>query len=290
MELLTVNHITKEYKDFSLQDISFSLPTGYIMGYVGQNGAGKTTTINVITHLAKYTMGDVTINGIRYQDDPVKYKEMIGFIGDDTYFPLEFNATQIAKILVDFYPTFQPEKFRTMVQKWKLPMDKKIKDFSRGMKVRLMFAAVLSRDTRLLILDEATNGLDPVVKDEVLTLLQEYIADGTKSVLFSTHIISDLEEIADFIYFIDNGSKVLYDSKEELLERFLVVKGGLNDLNQSLSERMIGLKKTSIGFEGLIESNQAVYFPKACIMEKPGIQQIIVHYVKEKGGHVYGES
>lgn len=225
MNVLSVKNLNKKFKDFSLKDISFELPKGYIMGYVGQNGAGKTTTLQLITHLLKADSGEVRINGISYKDDPIKYKEMIGYIGDESYFLIEFNLLQIGKIMEDFYPTFNKQRYTELVERFKLPEKKRVKDYSKGMKIRLMFATILARDTKLLILDEATNGLDPVIKDEILELLQGYIEDGEKSVLFSTHILSDLEHISDYLFFIDEGEKVLFDSKDELLEKYVLVKG-----------------------------------------------------------------
>jgi len=280
MNALEVNGLSKSFVDFQLEDISFSLPSGFIMGYVGQNGAGKTTTLNLITHLIKADAGEVRINGITYEDDPILYKDSIGFIGDETYFPLEFNVLEIKGIFKDFYRSFREDEFMKLIKKWKLPEKKMIKDFSRGMKVRLMFASVLARDTRLLILDEATNGLDPVIKDEIMSLIQDYIADGQRSVIFSTHILSDLEQIADYLFFINDGKKILCGEKDDILENYVLVKGGPDDLDQSSEKKLIGLKKTSVGFEGILESDMTVYLNKKCLIEKPTIDQIVVHFIR----------
>lgn len=282
MNVLSVKGLYKDFGKFALQDIGFELPAGYIMGYVGQNGAGKTTTLNIITHLLKADKGEVRINGIAYKEDPAAYKEMIGYIGDETYFPEDFTLVEVEKVLKDFYPGFRSGEFGRYVQRWKLPKDRKLKEYSRGMKVRLMFASILARDTRLLILDEATNGLDPVVKDEVLELIQGYIEDGTRSVLFSTHILSDLEQIADYIFFIENGKKVLFDTKDEILEKYVLVKGGLQDLTEKLEAKIIGIKKTSVGFEGIVDSNASVLFAKSCVVEKTTIDQIVVCFIKQQ--------
>ena len=220
--VLEVRRLSKQYPNFALQDISFTLPKGYIMGYVGQNGAGKTTTLSSIMHLVKADEGDINVDGIRYEEDEVTYKEAIGYIGDSASMMPDFTLKQVRTILKDFYPTYQAQKFDALVKKWKLPEKKKVKDFSRGMRVKLMFAMVLSRETKLLILDEATNGLDPVVRQEILQLLQEYISDGEHSVLFSTHMLSDLEDIADYIFFIDGGRKIFFETKEELQEKFVL--------------------------------------------------------------------
>ena len=217
MELLEVRNLSKEYKTFLLDNISFTLARGYIMGYVGQNGAGKSTTLNLITNICKSSSGEIYVDGITCEEDESRYKESIGYIGDEFYFPDNFRIRDIRSVLRDFYKTFRTEKFDELTKRWKLDGKLAVKDFSQGMKVKLMFASVLARDTKLLVLDEATNGLDPVVRVEVLKLLQEYIADGERSVIFSTHILSDLEQIADYIYFIHEGNTVLYDAKDELL-------------------------------------------------------------------------
>lgn len=281
MDILEVKNITKEFKNFTLQDIDFTLSAGYIMGYVGQNGSGKTTTLNLITHLLNANSGEIRINGITYDENSIAYKDSIGFIGDESYFPQEFTLKDVKSILKDFYPSFREKEFISMTRDWNLPEDKKIGEYSKGMKVKLMFANVLSRDTKLLILDEATNGLDPVVRSDVLKLLQEYIADGEKSVLFSTHILSDLEEIADYIFFINDGKKVLCDLKDEIIEKYVIVKGGNEDITDMLSKEMIGIVKTKVAFEGLLESEKAEYLCKGFIIEKPSIDQIVVHYIRE---------
>ena len=282
MELLEVHNISKHYKNFSLENIDFVLPKGYIMGYVGQNGAGKSTTLDLITNLRKCAAGEIYVDGITYNEDEVRYKESIGYIGDAFYYPENFMVKNIRGILKNFYITFSEEKFNELLQKWKLTDKLKVKDFSRGMKVKLMFASVLARDTKLLVLDEATNGLDPVVRVEVLKLLQEYIADGERSVIFSTHILSDLEQIADYIYFIDDGRKVLYDAKDELLESYLLVKGERRAVTPQIAKELIGITDNAYGFEAILPSDRAELLTKEFLFEKPTIDEIVVHYIKAR--------
>lgn len=282
MELLEVHNISKHYKNFSLENIDFVLPKGYIMGYVGQNGAGKSTTLDLITNLRKCAAGEIYVDGITYNEDEARYKESIGYIGDAFYYPENFTVKNIRGILKNFYSTFSVEKFNELLQKWKLSDKLKVKDFSRGMKVKLMFASVLARDTKLLVLDEATNGLDPVVRVEVLKLLQEYIADGERSVIFSTHILSDLEQIADYIYFVDDGKKVLYDAKDELLENYLLVKGERRAVTPQIAKELIGITDNAYGFEAILPSDRAELLTKEFLFEKPTIDEIVVHYIQDK--------
>lgn len=280
MDLLEVKGLTKRYKGFLLDDISFSLPKGYIMGYVGQNGAGKTTTINCINEICHPNSGTVYVNGRRYSDDPVQYKEEIGFIGDESYFPKELRVSDIRSIQKTFYKSFQEEEFNKLIAKFNLPERKKISEFSRGMKVKLMFAVALSRNTKLLILDEATNGLDPVMRSEVLQILQDYISDGERSILFSTHMLEDLEQIADYIVFIDQGKIIIHETKDELLESYLIIKGDYKELTTELRSRLIGTEKKEFGFEALIRSDEARYVPKGFIINKPSIDRIMIHLIR----------
>lgn len=282
MSLLSVKDISKTYKGFMLNHISFELEAGYIMGYVGENGAGKTTTLNMITGIIKSESGSIRLQGKTIEEDPVAYKDMIGYISDTSFFPADFTIKEVRRTLKDFYPSFNTEKFNEYIQKWNLPEKKKIRDYSKGMQVKLMFADIFSRDTKILILDEATNGLDPVIKDEVLGLMQEYIADGEKSILFSTHILSDLEQIADFIFFINKGEGVLFEPKDELVESHLLLKAGPDELSEEQLSHVMGIKKTKVQIEGLIKTEDALLFGDGIVMDKPTVDQIVVHYIMQR--------
>ena len=284
MELLEVRNLSKEYKTFLLDNISFTLARGYIMGYVGQNGAGKSTTLNLITNICKSSSGEIYVDGITCEEDESRYKESSGYIGAEFYFPDNFRIRVFRSVLRDCYKTFRTEKFDELTKRWKLDGKMAVKDFSRGMKVKLMFASVLARDTKLLVLDEATNGLDPVVRVEVLKLLQEYIADGERSVIFSTHILSDLEQIADYIYFIHEGKTVLYDAKDELLESHLLVKGERRAIYPELQRALIGIMDNAYGFEAILPSDRADLLTNEFHFEKPTIDQIVIHYIREREG------
>ena len=282
MSLIEVKGLNKFYAGFELSDISFEIPAGYILGYVGQNGAGKTTTLNSIMNLTTPDSGEIRIDGITFDEDPIKYREMIGYIGDENYFPKTYNIKNVRTVLADFYPTFDKNIFDDYISRWNLPINKKIEDFSRGMKVKLMFAAVLARETKVLILDEATNGLDPMMRADILKLLQDFIADGERSIIFSTHIMEDLQNIADYIFFIDNGRKVFFEAKDELLENYLIVKGGPDDLTSDLKKHIIGVETNSFGFSGLVKTDGGYLLPSELEVEKPTIDQIIIHEIEER--------
>ena len=214
--ILEIKNLNKSYKKFELKNINLTIPAGYIMGYVGQNGAGKTTTINMINHICKYKEGSIKVDGITYEENPVKYKESIAFVGDESFFYPSAKISVIRKTLKDFYPTFNEDKFNSFIKKYNLPEKQKIDYFSRGMKVKLMFAATFSRDSKLLILDEATNGLDPVVREELLNDLQEYIENGSRSILFSTHVLEVAEQVCDRIAILKKGHLIYCGSVEDL--------------------------------------------------------------------------
>lgn len=279
MYALEISNLNKDFKNFSIKDINLKLPVGYILGYVGQNGAGKTTTIKLIMEQLKADKGEVSVFGKKYSDDEVAFKDMIGFIADENYFPETFTIKDIIKTLKSFYNSFDENKFKYYIKKWDLPEKKTIKEFSKGMKMKLMFASVLSRETKLLILDEPTGGLDPVIRSEILSELQEYISDGEKSVIFSTHIMSDLEKIADYIYFIDDGKMILNDTKDNILENYLLVKGGNDDLTPGIRKELVGLKKSNMGFEGLINTSDKKYIHNDLLIEKPSLEDIIIFHI-----------
>lgn len=273
---LEIKNLNKEFGEFSLRNINLELPKGYILGYIGQNGAGKTTTIKLVMNQLKRDSGSVKVFGKEYEEDEVNYKDIIGFIGDECYFPTCFTLKDVINTLKDFYTSFDEIKFREYARKWSLPDKKKIKDFSKGMKVKLSFASVLSRQTKLLLLDEPTSGLDPVVRNEVLDILQDYISDGERSVLFSTHIMSDLEKIADYLYFIDKGQMVFNNVTEEILEEYTIVKGGIEDLTGELKNKLIGYESSKVGFKGLIYSKDKKELSNELLFEKPSIDEIVV--------------
>ncbi|MEI6101198.1 MAG: ABC transporter ATP-binding protein, partial [Eubacteriales bacterium] len=223
---IEITGLCKDFKDFSLKDVAFSLPKGFIMGFVGKNGAGKTTTIRLILNMLTRSGGDVKVFGMDNINDEQKIKQDIGVVFDETFFVGTWKISEVEKVVKGFYARWSSQLFGNYLKSFGLPADKKVKDLSRGMKMKLMLAVALSHEAKLLILDEPTSGLDPVARDELLGILGEYIADGEKTILFSTHITSDLERIADYISLIDNGRIFYTGTKDSLLENYRVIKGG----------------------------------------------------------------
>lgn len=279
--MLEVKNLSKQYRGFLLDKISFVLPKGYIMGYVGPNGAGKSTTLGLITQTRRAEEGEVLLDGKRYEEDPILYKEKIGYVSSISYFPPTMKVRDAALLLKQFYPTFSKDKFYHLIKEWNLPENKKFSTFSTGMTVKLMFAAVLARKTRLLILDEATNGLDVLFREEILTLLQHYIEDGEHSVLFATHIIDDLEQIADYIVMVEDGRVLLQDTKEALTENYILIKGEETLLARGdIARYLLGVKRSAYGFSALIPSDNAPLLPAGTVMEKPTISQMMSYLMK----------
>ncbi len=280
---IEIKDLRKEYKDFTLNNISFSFPTGFIMGFVGQNGAGKTTTIRLILNMTERNNGDVKVMEMDNIEDEQKIKQDVGVVLDTAFFVESWTVAEVEKALKDFYLNWSSSQYRQYAQDFHLPLDKKVKDLSRGMRMKLMLAVALSHEAKLLILDEPTSGLDPVARDELLEILSSYISDGEKSILFSTHITSDLEKIADYITLIDHGNIFYTGTKDDLIEGFLVVKGGPEDLSEPLKEKIIGLTRHSTGFSGLIRASERDILSNGIITEAPTIDEILVSISKQEG-------
>jgi ABC-2 type transport system ATP-binding protein len=277
---LEITDLGKEFKDFTLKDVTFSLPKGYIMGFVGKNGAGKTTTIRLILNMIARNSGKIKIFGMDNILEEQIIKQDIGVVFDEIFFVDSWKVSEVEKVVKSFYSKWSSQLYKKYISSFDLPADKKVKELSRGMKIKLMLAVAMSHEAKLLILDEPTSGLDPVVRDELLDILSEYISDGEKTILFSTHITSDLEKIADYITLIDNGRIFYTGTKDDLLESFQIIKGGLNDLTTLLRERIIGITKNSTGFSGLIPTSETKHLSKEIVTETPSIDDILVYISK----------
>lgn len=282
---IEIRDLCKEFKDFTLKDVAFSLPKGYIMGFVGKNGSGKTTTIRLILNMIARSGGEIKIFGMDNILEEQDIKQDIGVVFDETFFVDSWKVSEVEKALKSFYSSWSSELFKKYLNSFNLPVDKKVKELSRGMKMKLMLAVAMSHEAKLLILDEPTSGLDPVARDELLGILSEYISDGEKTILFSTHITPDLEKIADYITVINNGRIFYTGTKDSLMESFHIIKGGLNDLTDQLQERTIGLTRNSTGFSGLIPASERTQLSKEIVTETPSIDDILVYISKGEGNH-----
>lgn len=280
---IEIKNVTKRFKEFTLNDVSFELPKGYIMGFIGPNGAGKTTTIKLILNMLKRDSGTIKVLGLDNIDDESKVKEEVAVVFDQPYYIDDWNLNDVEKAVGMFYKKWDGKVFGSYLKRFGLSRSKKVKDLSRGMKMKLMIAVAFSHNAKVLILDEPTGGLDPVARDEFIELLGEYIQDGERSVIFSTHITSDLEKIADYITFIRKGQIIYTGTKDELLEKYCIIKGGNDDVTLSDKKNIIGLREHSTGFEGLIDVENLRGFSNNVITEKATLDDIVVYMNKE--GH-----
>lgn len=274
--ILEIKNLTKKFDSFKLDNVSFQLPTGYIMGLVGKNGAGKTTTIKLILELLEKDQGVIQVFG---QDIIQHYdlKQDIAVVFDEVFFVEDWKISDVEEAISPFYTNWNSNVFHQYLTQFHLPIQQKVKELSRGMKMKLMLAVALSHQARLLILDEPTSGLDPVARDELLDILLHYIEDEQNSVLFSTHITSDLDKIADFLTILDNG-KVFYTGyKDELFEKYCLVKGGRDDLNPDIEKYLIGIQKNSIGFTALLDVKNMKYMNTHMVVEEATIDDILIH-------------
>lgn len=224
--ILEVKGLTKDYGDFVLDKLTFTVPKGVIMGLIGENGAGKSTTINCILNEISKTDGNIEIFGKDYLSEEIEIKDKIGVVFDENHFPDIFTPNEIGTYMSGIYSKWERNTYVNYLSKFELPADKRVKDFSKGMKVKLAFAVALSHKAELLILDEATSGLDPIIRDDILDILIDFVQDENHSVLVSSHIISDLEKVADYITFIHKGKLVFTHSKDELVDNYGVMSCG----------------------------------------------------------------
>lgn len=278
--MLKVENLCMEYEKFSLKNISFELTKGYILGFVGKNGAGKTTTLKSILNLAHKSSGKIEILGLDIDKNEIEIKERIGFaLGEAQYYP-RTKIKKIAKTFKSFFKNWNEEKYRELLERFKIDETKKIGELSSGMKSKLAIAFALSHDAELLILDEPTSGLDPIARAELLEIFQEIVTDGEKSIIFSTHITSDLDKCADYILLIQNGEIVAFDTKDNLIDNHRLVAGKKSELN-SIRDRLIGFKPNAFGFTGLIATcdiSKADNFNVGI----PNIEDIMMYYDKEE--------
>ncbi len=279
MDILQIEHLTKHYIDFTLNDISFNLPKGSIMGLIGENGAGKTTTIKLILNLIKKDNGIIKIFGLDNIDDELKIKENIGVVLDESYFHDNLRPKDISIIMGNIYDKWDNKKFLSYIKKFNLPMDKIIKDYSKGMKMKLSIAAALSHDPQLLILDEPTGGLDPVVRSEVLDIFLDFIQDEEKSILFSTHVTSDLDKIADYITFIHDGKLVFTESNDEIINNYGIIKCGLSDFDKIDKMDIIGYRKNKFGY-GILVNNKLNSKYKDFTIDSANLEDIMLYYIR----------
>ena len=255
---LILKNVNKKYEksNFAIKNISFSIPEGSIVGFIGENGAGKSTTMNCILNVIRRDSGTIEIFGREMTDEDIDIRENIGVVYDSNNFPEYLTAKQLADILGRIYSKWDDFCFEQFLKRFELPESQKIKTYSRGMSMKLAIAVALSHDSKLLILDEATSGLDPIMRDEILDVLLEFVKQENHSILLSSHITSDLEKIADYIVFIHNGKIILNKTKDELIYEYGVIRCSENDFYNILPEDILSSMKKDYQIDVLIKNKK----------------------------------
>lgn len=278
-DALTISGLKKTYPDFVLEGVSLSVPRGSIVGLIGENGAGKSTTISAALGLIQTESGSVSVLGKEKLN--AETREQIGVVFDGNNFPENLSPRKISHVMRDIYLSWNDRSFLELLKKFSVPANKPVKQFSKGMKMKLAIAVALSHDSRLLILDEATSGLDPVVRDDILDLLLDFVQDEDHSILLSSHITSDLEKIADYIVFLHKGKVVFSKPKDELIEQYGIIKCGAAQFEALDKSDLIVCRKMDYEWQALVANRDKIQkkYPKAMVVPA-SIDEIMLLYVK----------
>lgn len=279
--ILQVDNLTKQYSDFKLDNVSFSIPKGTIMGLIGENGAGKSTTINAILDLIKKDGGTVTFWGQELTENTKQLKEDIGVVFDGINFYETLTPAKIGKISQAAYSQWDVSLYQGYLKRFALPDDKEVKTFSKGMKMKLCIAVALSHHPKLLILDEATSGLDPVMRDDILDVFLDFVQDENHSILMSSHITTDLEKVADYITFIHQGKVLFCKSKDELRYHYGIIRCGASLFDAIDKSEVLAYRKCDYQWDVLVANKDSARRKyKNAIVDDASIDDILLLYVK----------
>ena len=280
MNAIEMRHVEKDYGQFQIKDLNLCLPSGYIMGLIGENGAGKSTTIKMILDLVRKDHGEIRVFGEKTEDSLASSKEEIGIVLDESQFPEGITEEQVNKIMKNIYKKWDEEEFYRLTDFFSLPRKKKrFKEFSRGMQRKLSIAVAMSHNAKLLILDEPTSGLDPVVRDEILDLFNDFTRDENHSILISSHIVGDLEKLCDYIAFIQKGRLIICGEKDQMLEAYGILKCSEEELEELDQQAVAGIRDYGYGVEALVEKSR---IPEGYQTEVPTLEDIIIFLSKKE--------
>jgi len=281
--LLEIRNLTKSYGTFALQNVDLDVPSGTITGLVGANGAGKSTLMKLVLGLLPPDAGEIRLFGQNALPDSSLLRQRIGFVQESPTLFSHLRVTELGQVVAPFYPTWNEATFRRLCDTFELPLQTPSSKLSQGSRMKTALALALSHDADLLLLDEPTSGLDPLVRREVLDLLLEVIQDEDKAVLFSTHITSDLERVADHVAILKAGLLVLAGAKDELLESWALVKGGEELLSGPLQDRCRGGERTELGLTLLCEGSETLarMLPEGALQERPSLEDLVYFHGRE---------
>ncbi|MCH4460778.1 ABC transporter ATP-binding protein [Staphylococcus haemolyticus] len=284
MNVIEVKDVSFQSSAFSINNLSFSIPQGFVTGFIGANGAGKTTIIRMIIDIIEPNHGHISIFGEPIANKPKWIKNKIGFVYSEVYFNQQWTAKKLEKMVSPFYTDWDSQAFKNYLEKFNLPFNEKIKHFSTGMKMKLSLALALSHHAELFILDEPTAGLDPIVRNEVLEILQSELLDEHKTLFISTHIISDLEKIADYLVHIKDGEVIMQGFRHQLQEQYSIVQGDNQDLDEELNRLFLYKEVKSTGFVGFTKQAQVFkeLFGKKVNIKQPTIEELMIYIEKSK--------
>ena len=276
---IELNHISKSFGEFSLKDVTLAIPAGTICGLVGENGAGKSTLIRILMGALRPDSGAAVTLGVDVSaPDFLDAKEDIGVVLDEGCFPETLTAPQVGRVMAATYRRWEQDTFDAYCRRFALPEKTAFKDYSRGMKMKLTIAVALSHQAQLLVLDEATAGLDPIVRDEILELFNEFTRDETHSVLISSHILSDLEKLCDYIAFLHQGRLLFCDEKDRLLEEYGIFVGTADQVNSLQDGAVVARENSSFGGVRCLVKRALV--PAGWALERPTVEDIVLFLVK----------
>jgi ABC-2 type transport system ATP-binding protein len=280
--ILQIDNLCKQFKDFSLKNVSLILEKGYIMGFIGPNGAGKSTTIKLIMNLLRKDSGEIKVFGLDNQTQEKEIKNRIGFVYDENVFYEDLTVEEMKNVVAPFYSHWDEAALKKKLKEFDLPPNKKIKELSKGMKMKFSLAVALAHNAELLIMDEPTSGLDPLIRSELLEILTAEIQDENKAVFFSTHITSDLDRVADFVTLIDDGQVVFSKAKDDIVEKYALVKGSLELLDGDTRKYFVSIKENKFGFEAMALDRQTVRkaFGDSVILERPTIEDVMLYFTR----------
>ena len=280
---IEIRELTKRYDGFMLDRVSFDVPKGSIMGFIGQNGAGKTTTIRCLLNITNADAGEIRLLGMDHIKDEFAIKERIAVVFDELPFHELFTARDMARIFRGIYREWSDETYQQYLERFQLPQRKKISQFSKGMKMKLQIACALSHNAELLVMDEATTGLDPVVRSEILDIFLEYLQNENHSILMSSHITSDLEKIADSVTFIDRGRLLLTGYKDDVLANHGLMKCSKDDYAQIDRADYISVRLSDFGAEIMVPDRKAAARKYSGLLIEPTtLEEIMVYYVSRE--------
>lgn len=289
MKAIEVQGIKKQYPTRRMDDISFTVEQGYITGLIGPNGAGKSTLLRMLLHIVKPQQGTVKLLGMAMPDQERDIKRQVGFISDESHFYQQLRMEEMKRIMAPFYPNWDEALYNRLMERFGLSGKQKIGQASKGMKMKFSIVMALSHHPRLLLMDEPTAGLDPVFRRELLEMLLEWMEQGDRTILYSTHVTTDLDRAADYVLFLHEGQVLFHREKDELFDAYAIVKGDSQLLDADVRRMFIGIRETGVGFEGLVRDRAEAMeaFGQEAAFERPTLEDIMFYSTRTQTGGIF---